>query len=378
MARPKNKEVSGKLREFLRNGTVPVGGRLPGERELAEALGVGRTALRPALEDLEAEGFLRRLPQSGTFLTAVPPPAIHTARAMVIAPFGEPGHSGRVADVTWLHRVVSAFERTAHPAGLETVLCDQSPRAADPCSVKDLAHEAADKGLQAAVLIHAAGTREKIACALSLLHDRGVSPWVVSARTYPGLANQVYFDSGWGAYLAARHLLTQGHRRLGFVGGSVGHEWVQERVAGCRQALAVAELDGLWTCLPDDGERVPTRDDGRDGFRQWQALPAAIRPTGLVAANDVVALGLLDAAREVGVAVPDELSVIGFDNDPEALLAGLSTVERPTEALGEAVARALLERLASPGPESASITLRLRPVLIPRNTVAPPKDSETA
>jgi DNA-binding LacI/PurR family transcriptional regulator len=364
------------LREFLRGGMILIGGRLPGERELAEALGVGRTALRPALEDLEAEGFLRRQPQSGTFLVAVPPPAIQSARAILIAPFSEPGHAGRSADVTWLHRVVSAFERTARPAGLETVLCDQSPRADDPCSVKDFAHEAVAQGAQAAVLIHAAGTREKIACALSVLHDHGVAPWIVSARTYPGLANQVYFDSGWGAYLAARHLLMHGHRRLGFVGGSAGHEWVQERLAGCRQALAVAEIDDLWTCLPDEGERVPTREDGWGGFREWQALPSDIRPTGLVAANDVVALGLLDAARKAGVAIPEELSLIGFDNDPAALLAGLSTIERPTEALGEAVARALLERLAVAGPESAAITLRLRPVLIPRNTVAPPKESE--
>ena len=204
MARSKNRDINRRLRDFLRNGSIHPGDQLPGERELADMLGVGRTVLRPALEDLESNGVLRRQRQAGTFLVTVPTPAVPLTRAMLIAPFGEHGHAGRSADVAWLHRVVSAFERTARPAGLETVLRDQSPCADDPCSVKNFARVAVAQGMQAAVLIHPAGTREKIGYALSVLHDHGVAPWIVSARTYPGLANQVYFDSGWGAYLAAR------------------------------------------------------------------------------------------------------------------------------------------------------------------------------
>ena len=365
MSRQKNKDNHLRLRDLLRGGTLQIGDRLPGERELAQVLGVGRTALRPALEELEAQGFLRRQPQSGTFLVAIPPPFVSGTTIMLVAPFQGAGGTGQAAEAGWLYRVTSAFERTAGQAGAELILMDQSHSAGDPCSVKDMARRAVAAGVKAAVLLHPLGTREKVACALSILHDHDVHPVIVSTRSYPGLASQVYFDSGWGAYLATRHLLTRGHTRIGFAGASLGHEWVRERREGYRQALAASEVagDAAWVRLPEEGERLPRREDGVSAFEMWRAQPAAARPTALVAANDVVALGILDAARAVGVAVPGALSVIGFDNDPEALLAGLTTIERPTETLGEAVAQTALERLAA-GPQAATVTVRLRPVLI--------------
>lgn len=373
MSRQKSKDNHTRLRDFLRGGTLQAGDRLPGERELAQVLGIGRTALRPALEEMEAQGFLRRQPQSGTFLVAVPPPLLSGMSVMLVAPFQGTGGTGQAAEAGWLYRVTSAFERTMRPAGAELILTDQSLLAGNPCSVKDIAYRAVDMGVQAAVFLHPLGTREKIADALAILHDHDIHPVIVSARTYPGLASQIYFDSGWGAYLATRHLLTQGHTRIGFAGAPSGHEWVRERRNGYHQALAASEVAGneAWVWLPEDGERLPRRDDGILAFEKWQALPSGARPTALVAANDVVALGILDAAGAAGLVVPQVLSVIGFDNDPEALLAGLTTIERPTETLGEAVAQTTLERLAA-GPQAATVTLRLRPVLIERATVGSP------
>lgn len=370
MTRQKSKDTPEKLRDYLRSGTVKAGDRLPGERELADSLGIGRTALRPALEELEEQGFLRRLPQQGTYLVEIPPPAASGASIMFVAPFRGNDGPGAAAEAGWLYRVTSAFERTAKPAGADLVLVDQSPQANDPCSIKQIAHNAIDAGVQAAVLVHPLGTKEKIACALALLHDHNVHPVIVSARNYPGLASQVYFDSGWGSYLATRHLLTRGHRRIGYAGAPSGHEWMRERLIGYRQALAVAEIDGNddWVWQADEGERMPEQEDGVFAFKKWLALPANNRPTALVAANDLVALGILAAAKAAGVAIPQELSLIGFDNDPEALMAGLTTIERPTEVLGEAIAQTVLERLAA-GPHAATVTLRLRPVLIERATV---------
>ena len=373
----KNSKNHASAREYLRTGGLSVGDRLPGERELAATLGIGRAALRSALEQLELEGIVRRQPQSGTFLIAVPAPQVQGARIVLIAPLQS--ISSQERDTGWLYRVISSIERTVRPAGGEIVLLDQSPRADDPCSVKDMVREAADMGARAAVLLHPRGTRDKIAHALALLHDRGVHPVIVSARTYSGLASQVYFDSGWGAYLATRHLLQWGHTRIGFAGASRGHEWVQERLAGYHSALEAADIapQADWAWLPGDGERLPEAGDGAAAWEQWRSLPSERRPTGIVAANDVIALGLLTAAQANGVAVPTDLSIIGFDNDPAALLAGLTTIERPTEALGEAVARVTLERLAA-GPSAATVTVRLRPVLIERATTGPPHSDSKA
>jgi GntR family transcriptional regulator of arabinose operon len=373
----KSSEAKGRLRAFLREGGLRVGDKLPGERELADRLGIGRMALRPLLEALENEGLVERRPQSGTFLARVPETGVSGAKVALIAPFQGTGQPEDAMNVQWLYRVVSAFERTATPAGARVLLLDQSPRLSDLCSIKALALEAAAEGVQAAVLLHPYGSRAEIAHSLALLHDRGVHPVVVSSRTYPGLASQVYFDSGWGAYLATRFLIQQGHRRIGFAGAPSGHEWVQDRLAGYRNALAAAEIvaDEARIFLPEEGERLASRSDGRAAWKRWQALPPDRRPTAVAAANDAVALGVLEAARQEGFAIPGALSVIGFDNDPAALLAGLTTLERPTERLGETVARVTLEQIAR-GPEAATVSLRLRPVLIERGSVGPPPQEE--
>lgn len=371
----KGADAGDRLRAFLRESGLRIGDKLPGERELAERLGIGRSALRPLLEALENEGALERRPQSGTFLARVPARGVSGMKVALIAPFLGSGQAEDAYNVQWLYRVVSAFERTAAPAGARVLLLDQSPRVPDLCSIKELALEAAAQGAQAAVLIHPFGIRAKIAQALALLHDRGVRPIVISSRSYSGLASQVYFDSGWGAFLATRFLIRQGHRRIGFAGAPSGHEWVQDRLAGYRAALEAEEIaEGAdWVFLPEAGERLASSADGSAAWNRWRTLPPHLRPTAVTAANDAVALGVLKTAQQDGVVVPDALSVIGFDNDPAALLAGLTTLDRPTETLGETTAQVVLEQLGRE-PEATMVSLRLRPVLIERRSVGPPNN----
>ncbi len=361
------------VRAYLRSGGFAPGDRLPGERQLAQTLGMTRTALRSALDALEASGTVERRPQSGTFLTRVPTAAARGGRVTLIAPFHGNRQADQVRDSSWLYRVVSAFERTTGPSGIQINLQDQSTRLDDPRSIIALAREVATQRPKAVVLLHPVGSRADIRQALTLLHDQRVHPIIVSSRTYPGLASQVYFDSGWGAYVATQYLLQRGHRRIGFAGAPRGHEWVQERLAGYRDALATVDMvaDARWVNLPDAGERLSHARDGADALRRWLDLPAQLRPTAVYAANDIVALGLLKAARDAGLMIPEALSVVGFDNDPEALLAGLTTIERPTEALGEALARTALDRVAG-GSHAEAVTVRLRPVLIERATVGVP------
>jgi len=372
---PAQRNLHERLRNFLRDGRLNPGDRLPSERELAAEMRVGRTVLRPVLDVLEEEGVLVRRPQAGTFLAFIPPPYVQGARVAVIAAFDNSAHTLHMTDPGWLHRVAAAFERSAAAAGASLIVLDQSPLAGDPCSIKILALQAADAGANAAVLIHPAGTKHVIAHAMAMLHDRGIHPVIVSARTYSGLASQVYFDSAWGSYLATRHLISHGHSRIGYAAASSGHEWVHERLTGYRDALEAAEVEVLpeWAHIPGDGERMPSQEDGAAALKYWLSLPAAQRPTGIVAGNDTIALGLIEAAREHGLTVPGDLSVVGFDNDPAALVARLTTIDRPTEALGEAVAQVTLERFAAGSTAAATVVHRLRPVLIERGTVASPR-----
>ena len=144
--------------------------------------------------------------------------------------------------------------------------------------------------------------------------------------------------------LATEHLLSLGHRRIGFVGDtahrmsatSLGFSSSQQRLSGYRQALAAAGVD----YDPGLVRRGPY------GPANAEALAAGLlarpdRPSAIFAASDTQAMGVLTAADRCGIAVPGQLSVIGFDDIESAALLGLSTVRQPLENSGAEGARRL-------------------------------------
>ncbi|MCA1596605.1 MAG: GntR family transcriptional regulator, partial [Chloroflexi bacterium] len=140
--------LEARVREYLRSASFLPGHRLPGERKLAEAIGVGRTALRPVLDVLVAEGALERKPQSGIYLKRRPLAPVRSGVIAIIAPIEASSRQG-----AWTHHVISAIERTAASVSLRPLILDQTPLGDDPCSIKMLAQTAADAGSLAAILI---------------------------------------------------------------------------------------------------------------------------------------------------------------------------------------------------------------------------------
>jgi DNA-binding LacI/PurR family transcriptional regulator len=165
---------------------------------------------------------------------------------------------------------------------------------------------------------------------------------------------RVGVDDRGGTRSAARHLIELGHRRLAVAAlpehrtdkGSRSTEgrdvmW-SERLAGVREAVEAAGLP--WDSVPVVTARVEgiRREGGRDVGRRLLDRPDP--PTGVVAMSDELAAGVLDAAAERGVAVPGQLSVVGFDDTPTAASTTprLTTVRQPLVAKGEEVARLVL------------------------------------
>jgi len=177
----------------------------------------------------------------------------------------------------------------------------------------------------------------------------------------------VGIDDEGGARAAAEHLVALGHRSFGIVipyhreavSGAdavrlVDRHVGQARLAGWRQALVSAGID--WASVPVAGSEGGTREAGRrSGGR---LLDRADRPTAIIALSDVLATGVLDAAAERGITVPDQLSVTGFDDVPEASLATpkLTTVKQPHERKGSEAVRLLLEE---DGPPSVELPIEL-------------------
>lgn len=177
-------------------------------------------------------------------------------------------------------------------------------------------------------------------------------PMVAIGRSYnlDGVS-ELLVDPEEAAHAATRHLLDQGYQRLGLISGpfsgpgskSYGHPL---RKAGFERALRAAGVP----CRPEWIVEGDFRIEG--GKRAMtQLLAADIRPDAVFAANDLMALGALEALRENGLTVPDEVGLVGCDNIPMSKHAGvpLTTIDLPRERLGKEAATLLLKKIAEGG-----------------------------
>ena len=179
-------------------------------------------------------------------------------------------------------------------------------------------------------------------------------------------ADTVVADNLRGGRLVAEAMVELGHRRIALIAGPENTTTSRDRERGFRDQLAAADVP------LDETLRRVGQFSHQSGY-QWclDLLAAAPRPTAVFAANDVIAFGALDAARRVGVRVPDELSIVGFDDIDMAGWEGfnLTTVRQPFAEMGRAAAALLAERIAA--SSAAPPRTRIFPVgLVRRETLA--------
>ncbi|PBC59698.1 transcriptional regulator [Streptomyces sp. Tue6028] len=173
-----------------------------------------------------------------------------------------------------------------------------------------------------------------------------------------------------GGRTAARLLLDQGHRRVGLVGG-LDDIASTERLRGFRDALRAAGITVPKEWVVRTGGEISGGYEG--ALRLLEGVGRDRRPTGIFCYNDRVAAGVLHAATRLGIAVPDELSVIGYDDQEHMsafLTPPLTTVGLPHRAMGEAAARLLLDAIDSGRTPPATVR-RLACPLISRASVGP-------
>ncbi|GAA3938817.1 LacI family DNA-binding transcriptional regulator [Microbacterium soli] len=168
-----------------------------------------------------------------------------------------------------------------------------------------------------------------------------------------------------GARAATEHLISLGHTRIGHLRGRTDLISARQREEGYRSALAAAGLPFDAALVADGGYRTADSTAGAHAL-----LALADPPTAVFAANDLSALEMMRVAGERGLRVPDDLSVIGFDDIPEAAshVPQLSTVRQPLTEMGAAAVRVLLSMLAGGGREDVRMPAELR---ARRSTAAP-------
>lgn len=170
-----------------------------------------------------------------------------------------------------------------------------------------------------------------------------------------------------GAYDATRHLIALGHRRIAHIAGTASLGCSLDRIAGYRAALAEAGLPADPALLVQGDFFQPSGFSGAQGLL---ALPEP--PTAIFAANDDMAFGVIEAARVAGLRLPEDLSVIGFDDVPQAASVHppLTTVRQPLEQMGRVAAATLLSLIEDPARSVERVVLPTE--LIVRQSACPP------
>lgn len=177
----------------------------------------------------------------------------------------------------------------------------------------------------------------------------------------------VFVENEMGAYGATRHLIEKGHRDIAVIAGPSRLMSVTERLAGFERAMKEADLSVRpgWMMLGDY-----SRSYGRSAAAVL--LDAPVRPTAILACSDYIAIGVMQAVRARGLVIPDDLSLVGFDDMAFAELVDppLTTVRQPLAEMGRLAVQyllALIDGGAAPPAET-----RLPVDLIIRDSVAPP------
>jgi LacI family transcriptional regulator len=189
----------------------------------------------------------------------------------------------------------------------------------------------------------------------------------IDPHTGPATMPTVDSDNFSGALVATEHLLELGHRRIGFLGGRPDLESSRLREDGYRAALARAGVTIEPSMMRVAGYR---RESALAPARELLSLPE--RPTAIFATNDLSAMATMDVAREIGLVLPDDLSIVGFDNVPESALTTpqLTTVSQPIQRMGSEALGLLIDLIEGKDERCTHVRLPIE-LVVRASTCAP-------
>lgn len=357
------------IRQAILSGKYPAGSWLPTERELAGEFAVSRRAVQRAVDILAQEGLVVCRPRFRPVVATAPnkpfalslpgaPPAspaagFNSRLVALVMWHGDPEEQG----VTAQQRIFWGLNRRLAQDGLHGVFLDLGGGPKGERDLRQTTEEenaereaahlryALEQGFAGVVFYPYAYRRNR-----ELIQEVARRlPLVLLDRTVPGVqADYVGVDNLRAQYEATRHVLALGHRRVLFVTTAEPINTVQDRVEGYRRAMADAPGGPLpesvltalshWT-IPD----WPV-------FESIFRLPAEQRPTAIMCVNDHTAMNVCRRLLALGLRVPEDVALCGFDDNCAQLPSGvgLTTVAQPFEQIGGAAAEAFLARLSEP------------------------------
>lgn len=232
--------------------------------------------------------------------------------------------------------IADAIERRAAESGRTVMIGNSAGSPARQLEYLDLF----ERKRVAGVII---ATLDGLEPQLAAMRERGTASVITGRRSSSPEQASVSAADADGGYLAARHLLDLGRRRLAFVGGPFDVQQVSERFDGASRAVREVPDASLTVLRADERSMNAGFAAGVEMATRGEQLP-----DGVFAVNDLVGLGVVRGLTSFGVTVPHDVAVIGFDGDEIAAVAAipLSTISTPGDAIGEAAFDMLLREIA--------------------------------
>ncbi len=268
----------------------------------------------------------------------------------------------QVLDSPWALEIIQGISQAARPRGLAVAVSEMHGRLVpDEAWTRDVLARRPTGVVAVSANLTALQIRQLASRAIPLVI---LDPSGEPAHDTPSVG-----ATNWnGGLVAARHLLELGHRRIAMINGPDEFLGCRARLDGYRAALDAAGIVGD----PDLIRTAPLyTQDGQVAAAALLALPDP--PTAIFAANDLQALGVYEAARRAGLRVPDDLSVVGFDDLPLGQWVGpaLTTIRQPLLKMGMTAADLVLSLADGRRPEQHRIELSTS--LVVRGSTAPPR-----
>ncbi|MDX1934932.1 MAG: GntR family transcriptional regulator [Capsulimonadales bacterium] len=352
---PRHLQVQRILRDLVLRNVLRPGDKIPAELEIASALGVSKMTVNKALLALTAEGYFIREVGRGTFVAPLPSAAKPAAPRRIVLSFTEGAQNILESDYygTLYRGIVEYLAEHNLDLSLEIALT--------PLNVDPLTYSVPGRLMVA--------PRRSAVPVLRQWWEQGRMLVVIGAN-WPDLpVPTIDSDNVGGAEAAVRHLTDQGHQRIALLYGEEETTNIQDRILGYHRALTAA---GLSLDPASEVRAEGSWNIGEPARRQLRSLLLAPEPiTAVFAAGYHLALEAKHIIRTVGRRIPEEISVVGYDDPVAARLIhpALTTVRQPLYEMGRRAAERLLGLIG--GTEAPTPTREILPAeLVIRDSTA--------
>ncbi len=369
------KHMFSRIADEISRNILRLGESLPPESQLAKRYSLSRESVRQVLSQLEAQGIVSRIKGKGVIagqkqfenhcdisIGIIVPPEIDPATADLKV-------MGLDSPVLRPAMLLDSVETALLEAGAKVHLYPYNSFFSDDASkALEALSSNNDKGLVIPYWVdeHAPNLTEVVTKA-------GIDAVMVSSFVpMSEIAGAVCFSNYQIGKIMSEHLISRGHEETAFI-GDMSFYWARERCEGIKDAFAAHSLsinENLIFDIDIQLERNRMNDcwraAGREGARRMLEHGC---PSSVFCVNDATAAGVYDIARETGVSIPGDLSVVGCDNDYNFSSLNLTTIKLNCVKAGQTAADMLMRRLKGKGIQAWPTRIELTPTLVEKNSV---------